>query len=720
MPRDSKSKKRTRDRRRGDSRSRSRSESRTRSRSRSRSRSYDRRRSRSPNNRRDKHRSRDDEQPKKRKSRFDKPSEPEVSSVPIVENNPTAVALAAAAAKAAEIAKELQLKKSLETPVAAIPPMAMVLPTLTTGGIDDAAAKAARAREIQNQIAAQLASVTSLLQNSSSTSLSSSSLLLLGQNKTAVTMTDRKAAYRPLLLDSEGREIDERGQLVKLGDQIKTLAANVAVGQARRKVDNPYLAHRLPPPVAVGTVTGTESVLVPAVEPLVPVVDDRLKTVKKVNRAKRAFNFVEEGSFADKERLKEERKIIAGYTSGRRAPQVADDKDREGDGEGVGDVEGGGTDTTTTPSTATATAVVHVPPPCDEGIIPVMEWWDEALLPKGVREERKRSRAAQDKEDDCALRALQHTKTYKYIQHPLPVKPLGGEKGDEPMPIFLTKKERKWIRRTARESREREKRDKMMMGLIPVLGEQAVSDPSKVEQRVMRQMQQRVMNHEMRNQARKLTPAERKEKKRKKLHEDTSRQVVVAVFRVKDFSNLKHRFKVDVNAQQYNLSGIVLLCSGSTTNLIVVEGGPRGIRRFIKLMLNRIHWDTMETVTGAGAGTGGFNEDDEGDDDRGEDGSDNEEEKDNNNIQGMALGMDNSDNNHNMTGSGSGTSAMQSSCSDNRCDLLWQGIVAKRTFHAFRFQECRTAAAARKVLEAKGTAHYWDTAMRADTLLTDN
>ena len=82
-----------------------------------------------------------------------------------------------------------------------------------------------------------------------------------------------------------------------------------------------------------------------------------------------------------------------------------------------------------------------------------------------------------------------------------------------------------------------------------------MSDPSKVEKRVMEQMQQRQLNHEMRNQARKLTPAERREKKRKKLQEDTSRQVHVAIFRVADFSDPKHRFKVDVNIQQLNLTG---------------------------------------------------------------------------------------------------------------------------------------------------------------------
>ena len=66
-------------------------------------------------------------------------------------------------------------------------------------------------------------------------------------------------------------------------------------------------------------------------------------------------------------------------------------------------------------------------------------------------------------------------------------------------------------------------------------------DPSKVEMRVLQQMRQRELNHEMRNLSAKLTPAERKAKRISKLQEDTSRQVYVAVFRIKDFSDPKHR-----------------------------------------------------------------------------------------------------------------------------------------------------------------------------------
>jgi U4/U6 small nuclear ribonucleoprotein PRP3 len=43
--------------------------------------------------------------------------------------------------------------------------------------------------------------------------------------------------------------------------------------------------------------------------------------------------------------------------------------------------------------------------------------------------------------------------------------------------------------------------------------------------------------------------------------------------RVKDLTNTKNRFKVDVNAQENHLTGGVLICGAADTNLVVVEGG---------------------------------------------------------------------------------------------------------------------------------------------------
>ena len=80
-----------------------------------------------------------------------------------------------------------------------------------------------------------------------------------------------------------------------------------------------------------------------------------------------------------------------------------------------------------------------------------------------------------------------------------------------------------------------------------------------------------IRKHEEANAARKLTPEQRKAKKLRKLKEDLSCGVHVTVYRVRDLSNQAIKFKVDMNAQQYHLTGCVLLFHN--VNLVIVEGG---------------------------------------------------------------------------------------------------------------------------------------------------
>lgn len=77
--------------------------------------------------------------------------------------------------------------------------------------------------------------------------------------------------------------------------------------------------------------------------------------------------------------------------------------------------------------------------------------------------------------------------------------------------------------------------------------------------------------HEGANAARKLTPEQRKAKKLRKMKEDLSCGVHVTVYRVRNLKNPAIRFKVDMNAQQYHLTGCVVLYQD--VNLVVVEGG---------------------------------------------------------------------------------------------------------------------------------------------------
>ena len=56
-----------------------------------------------------------------------------------------------------------------------------------------------------------------------------------------------------------------------------------------------------------------------------------------------------------------------------------------------------------------------------------------------------------------------------------------------------------------------------------------------------------------------------------------------------DLTDTKNQFKVKVNAKQYNLSGVAIMYS--SMNIIIVEGGPKGIRQYKKLLLNRMDWE---------------------------------------------------------------------------------------------------------------------------------
>lgn len=78
-------------------------------------------------------------------------------------------------------------------------------------------------------------------------------------------------------------------------------------------------------------------------------------------------------------------------------------------------------------------------------------------------------------------------------------------------------------------------------------------------------MSERQTAHEDRNLARMLTPAERRDKKLKKLFEGdgmgsssgaaTTNSTLCAVYRVESLAHGQHRFKVDVNAKENHMSG---------------------------------------------------------------------------------------------------------------------------------------------------------------------
>jgi hypothetical protein len=290
-----------------------------------------------------------------------------------------------------------------------------------------------------------------------------------------------------------------------------------------------------------------------------------------------------------------------------------------------------------------------------------MEWWDAELLPPTMRKElaakeklhlskniatakQKRMAVAattaivsatatsdiltatvEDCQDDtdeqhllfqeqCFQAAsLGNVKTSSLVQHPPPIKSSTANDTNIKVPVLhMTKQEMKRQRKLRRAEKQRTLQDMQAAGLIPppeprltlsnfmrVLGDQAVMDPSQMEAVVMKQIQARKLKHEQMNKERQLTPAQKSEKRARKLYEDTSESVHVALFLVKDMSHRYHRTKVDLNAQQNSITGGVLECqSPSSLALVIAEGGPKAIKRFIRLMTVRMKWRGEDLLEG--------------------------------------------------------------------------------------------------------------------------
>ncbi|KAF1810844.1 PRP3-domain-containing protein [Eremomyces bilateralis CBS 781.70] len=224
---------------------------------------------------------------------------------------------------------------------------------------------------------------------------------------------------------------------------------------------------------------------------------------------------------------------------------------------------------------------------------PEIEWWDEALVDgtdyTGVEDSKN---LKIDTEDSIITR---------YIQHPVLIEPPQEKNAPAPKPMFLTQKEMAKKRRQTRMAIHKEQQAKIRLGLEPppppkvkksnlmrVLGEQAVKDPTAVEARVNSEIAERAAQHDEDNESRKLTKEERHQKLAEQQEKDALKGVLIAVFRIENLSYGKHRYQIDINAKQNDLTGMTIL--HPKFNIVIVEGGAHSIRNYKKLLLNRIKW----------------------------------------------------------------------------------------------------------------------------------
>lgn len=280
--------------------------------------------------------------------------------------------------------------------------------------------------------------------------------------------------------------------------------------------------------------------------------------------------------------------------------------------------------------------------------VPNVEWWDSVILTGGYPNE----------DESTTIKSSTIT---NLVEHPTQMRPPTDPLKPIYMPVFLTKKERKKLRRQNRREAWKEEQEKIRLGLEPppepklrisnlmrVLGTEAVQDPTKIEAHVRQQMAKRLKAHEDANAARRLTADQRREKKARKIKEDTTLGVHVAVYRIRDLlNNASKKFKVETNAKQLYLTGCVMLFRDC--NVVVVEGGAKQLSKYKRLMMNRIKWE--EDII-----------------------------KDNGNDV------------------------------PNKCVLVWEGTSKQRHFGEIKFKVCPIEKMAREHFKKHQVEHYWDLA----------
>ncbi|ROT34941.1 U4/U6 small nuclear ribonucleo protein Prp3 [Sodiomyces alkalinus F11] len=223
---------------------------------------------------------------------------------------------------------------------------------------------------------------------------------------------------------------------------------------------------------------------------------------------------------------------------------------------------------------------------------PEIEWWDEGLVDGNYDNIEDASRLKINTPDTIVT---------EYVQHPVVLEPPQERKAAPTKPMYLTPKEQAKLRRQRRMAELKEQQAKIRLGLVPapppkvkksnmmrVYAEAAVKDPTAVETMVNRQIAERQQKHVETNEERKLTKEERQEKLAANQEKDAAKGVHVVVFKIDSLANGQQRFKIGKNAEQHALTGVCIM--HPRLNLVVAEGGEHSIKKYKKLMLERIDW----------------------------------------------------------------------------------------------------------------------------------
>ncbi|KAL9051284.1 MAG: hypothetical protein Q9162_006127 [Coniocarpon cinnabarinum] len=313
--------------------------------------------------------------------------------------------------------------------------------------------------------------------------------------------------------------------------------------------------------------------------------------------------------------------------------------------------------------------------------VPALEWWDEALV---------HGEAYPDFENDpngaeTKLKIdLPESAITNLIQHPVLLDPPFESLPTQSKPMYLTKKEQKKMRLQNRMADLKEKQAKVRLGLqepdppkikksnlMRVLGNEAVKDPTAVEARVTREIEERAEKHDAMNEERALSKGERKQKNEEKAQADASRGLFQSVYRVDSLAYGKNRSKIDMNAKQYrDLTGIVI--TNPNCCCVVIEAGQHTQKAMKKLMLNRIKWTENASSTAPTTDLRG------------------------NEKAPLPQWLRAED-----------ARGWLKDLTTNKCSLVWEGEVKQRNFKFWAQRDCETDGAARQTLERNRLENAW-------------
>lgn len=314
---------------------------------------------------------------------------------------------------------------------------------------------------------------------------------------------------------------------------------------------------------------------------------------------------------------------------------------------------------------------------------PEVEWWDEGLL------------HPEDDGKKCYDSRINYEPISIYIQHPVPIPAPWEKYQPKETKVYLTKKETKRLRKNTRAERHKEKQDRIRLGLDPapppkvklsnlmsVLTNEAIKDPTLVEMKVKKDIAQRAQQHVDMNQDRGLTAEQRHEKTLEKLRQDKEKHgIYSAAFKVRYLGDKKHKYKVNVVAQQKSLTGITIF--NPKFNLVIVEGGYHAVKYYKNLMLNRIAWtdkalprdQDVDMTDGAGA-------DGETESATASASLDGKKEK----VAEPEQVVD---------------------MSTNTCTMVWMGELKTNSFKRWSLRSTETEQEAKDILTRYGASHFW-------------